>query len=92
MIAVFLRGELESRRYGEKLRALLARDRRALGLLRRPNVADAAENAYRRRLLDEHRACGDVRSCFSISAARRAVRAELERDEVLDITTNRRSW
>ena len=34
MIAVFLRGELDSSRYGDKLRALLTRDNRDESLLR----------------------------------------------------------
>jgi hypothetical protein len=40
MIAVFLRGELNSGRYGKKLRTLLARDEQDVDVLRRPRLAD----------------------------------------------------
>ena len=47
MIAVFLLAELESERFGDKLRRIMARD----GV-----NFDDADAAYRRRLLEEHRA------------------------------------
>jgi hypothetical protein len=40
VIATFLRAELDSSRYGDKLRAALARDGRAPDILRRPDLAD----------------------------------------------------
>jgi hypothetical protein len=55
MIAVFLRAEVDSERYGGKLCALLARDGRAVELLREPDLSDAEDNRYRRGLLEEHR-------------------------------------
>ena len=86
VVAVFLRGELDSSRYGEKLRALLARDGRALDVLRRPNLADSNENSYRRQLLDEHRAY-DRREGMFIGFPRQIdwFRAALSAEEVLDI-------
>jgi len=56
VIAAFLRAELDSERYGPKLRGLLDRDGRGESVLRRPDLASADDNAYRRALLDEHRA------------------------------------
>jgi hypothetical protein len=56
MIAAFLRAELRSGRYGEKLRRLLERDGIAAEVLERPEPADPDQNEYRRRMLDEHRA------------------------------------
>jgi hypothetical protein len=47
MIAVLLRGELESERFGPKLRSVLARDGADF---------ESADDAYRRALLEEHRA------------------------------------
>src|SRR5712691_3315891 len=86
VVAVFLRGELDSSRYGEKLQALLARDGRALDVLRRPNLADSNENSYRRQLLDEHRAY-DRREGMFIGFPRQIdwFRAALSAEEVLDI-------
>jgi hypothetical protein len=56
VISAFLRAEIDSDRYGEKLRRLLARDRREPSVLHQPDLADDCENRYRRQLLDEHRA------------------------------------
>jgi hypothetical protein len=56
VIATFLRAELDSERYGDKLRGLLARNQRDESVLRQPDFASSTDNAYRRALLDEHRA------------------------------------
>src|SRR5437763_15121338 len=86
MIAVFLRGELDSGRYGKKLRTPLARDRRTEDLLRRPDLGDVEANAYRRRLLEEHRAYERRDGLFGgFPQQVEWFRAALERDEVLDI-------
>jgi hypothetical protein len=86
VIAVFLRGELDSDRYGEKLRELLGRDGLDVELLRRPNLANAVENSYRLRLLDEHRAYERREGLFLDFPQRVAwSRAAVSRDEVLDI-------
>lgn len=84
MIAVFLRGELESERFGETLRRLLARDGVEL---------DTAGPEYRRRLLEEHRAYESRDGLFG--GFPRDVdwyRAALTRDEVLDIRYIDWSW
>jgi hypothetical protein len=86
MIAVFLRGEIESARYGDKLRTLLARDGWNAAVLRQPNLGDHDANAYRRGLLDEHRAY-DRREGLFHGFPRRAdwFRAVVTRDEALDM-------
>lgn len=84
MIAVFLRGELESARFGDKLRAMLVRDGRDI---------DDADDAYRRALLEEHRAYERRDGLFG--GFPREVdwfRAALARDEVLDILFIDWSW
>jgi hypothetical protein len=84
MISVFLRGELDSERYGDKLRGMLARDGRELG---------DADDAYRRQLLDEHRAY-ERRDGMFFGFPREVdwFRAALTRDEVLDILFIDWSW
>jgi hypothetical protein len=86
MIAVFLRSELDSGRYGEKLHAFLARDGRDERVLREADLADKHENAYRRQLLEEHRAYKRRDGLFG--GFPREVdwfRAVLGREEALDI-------
>jgi hypothetical protein len=86
MIAVFLCAELGSGRYGKKLRTLLARDGRDERVLRKPDLDDADENAYRRQLLEEHRAYERRDGLFG--GFPREVdwfRAILSREEVLNI-------
>jgi hypothetical protein len=84
MIAVFLRAELESERFAEKLGGLLARD----GV-----EFDPADDAYRRRLLDEHRAY-ERREGLLLGFPREVdwFRAAPTRDEVLDILFINWSW
>ena len=93
MIATFLGAELDSGRYGEKLRGLLERDGRAEDVLRRPDLDDGDANDYRRQLLDEHRAYERREGlflCFPRDVAWH--RAALARDEVLDIRYINWDW
>ena len=93
VIAVFLRGELDSSRYGEKLRAFLARDGRELGVLRSPDLGDAGTNAYRRQLLDEYRAYERREGLFlGFPRGVEWYRAALERDAALDILFINWEW
>ncbi len=86
MIATFLRAEVDSRRYGDKLRALLVRDGRSEDVLRRPDLNDVEANAYRRRLLDEHREYVRREGMFGgFPRGLEWFRATLDRDEVLEI-------
>jgi hypothetical protein len=55
MIAVFLQGELASSRFGPDIAAQLRQDGRSSAIIANPNVHDAAENAYRRTVLDAYR-------------------------------------
>lgn len=82
MIAVFLRGELESQRFGEKLRGLLAgRD------------LDQLDAAGRRALLEEHRAYESRDGLFGgFPRDVQWFRAALTRYEVLDIQFIHWSW
>jgi hypothetical protein len=84
MIATFLRAELQSERFGERLGGVLARD----GI-----EFDTADDAYRRRLLDEHRAY-ERREGLFLGFPREVdwFRAALTRDEVLDILFIDWSW
>lgn len=86
MIAVFLRAEVDSERYGEKLRALLARDGRTVEVLRDPDPSVTEDNRYRRGLLEEHRAY-DRREGLFHGFPRRVdwFRALLTASEVLEI-------
>ena len=93
VIAVFLRAELDSSRFGANLRTLLADDGRDADVVRRPNLADVHENAYRRRLLDAHRAYERREGLFFRFP--RGVdwsRAALTRDEVLEILFINWDW
>jgi hypothetical protein len=56
MIAVFLRGELESERFAPALTEGLRRRGADLDVLSFPNLRDASENELRRELLEETRA------------------------------------
>lgn len=85
-IAVFLRGEVDSGRYGAKLRALVDRDGRDVDVLRRPDIADVQADAYRRQLLDEHRAYLRREGLFfGFPRDVDWARASLTRDEVLAV-------
>lgn len=55
MVAVFLRTELASYRFGSAIEAMLDRDGRDRRLIEQPDLSDADANAYRRYLLGEHR-------------------------------------
>ena len=56
VLAAFLRGELDSPRWGARLLELLAEDRVEESVLRTPDLDDAGQCAYRAALLDRHRA------------------------------------
>jgi hypothetical protein len=86
MIAVFLRAELDSSRYGQMLRGFLVRDGRDEGVLRRPDLGDPDANRYRGGLLEEYRAYERRDGLFG--GFPRQVdwfRAALTRDEALDV-------
>jgi hypothetical protein len=55
VVGTFLRAEIESARWGDKLRDLLHEDEVDESVLAHPDVEDAPANAYRERILDRHR-------------------------------------
>jgi hypothetical protein len=55
VVAAFLRGELESPRWRDRLLALLREDRADASVVNSPRLDDASENADRAALLDRHR-------------------------------------
>jgi hypothetical protein len=72
---------------------LLARDGREPNVLRQPDLGVAEENAYRRRLLDEHRSY-ERREGLFLDFPREIewFRAELDREELLDILYINWDW
>jgi hypothetical protein len=93
VIACFLRAELTSERYGQKLRTLLARDRMAIDVLVRPDLGDPEANRYRRTLLDEHRAFERREGLFADFPKHIDWhRAALEPEEVLEIRYINWDW
>jgi hypothetical protein len=86
VVAVFLRGELGSGRYGPVLRQLLERDGADVGVLAQPDLADPAANRYRSGLLDEYRGFEQRIGLFGGFPERVAwYRAALTPREVLEI-------
>src|SRR5690348_14080815 len=65
MIAAFLRAEIDSPRFGESIRRLLARDGKDRRILAAPDMENAEENAYRARLLGEWRGYGRNADVFT---------------------------
>jgi hypothetical protein len=71
MFATFLRAELDSGRYGDRVRGFLARDGRGEPVFRTPDIASPDENDYRRAILEEHRAYGRREGLFVVAARER---------------------
>jgi hypothetical protein len=93
VIAVFLRAELGSGRYGEKLRKLLDRDGVDIEALAQPDLTDPTANRYRRGLLDEHRGFERRLGLFGGFPERvEWHRAALTPSEVLDILYIHWEW
>jgi hypothetical protein len=86
MVATFLRGELDSERFGPELRRLLALGGHALSLVTEPDLTDAAANAVRASLLDDYRAYERRDGLFGgFPHDVEWTRAALTREEVLSI-------
>jgi len=93
VIAAFLRTELDSERYGPKLRGLLDRYGRDESVLRQPSLASTDDNAYRRALLDEHRAYERREGLFDGFPERvEWHRASLTRNELLELRYINWDW
>jgi hypothetical protein len=56
MIAVFLKAEIASERFGQEILALLARDGKSRTLVETPDITNTDENTYRRQVLSAYRA------------------------------------
>ena len=56
MIAVFLRTEITSERFGDNIRRQLDLDSRSRALVESPDLRSEADDAYRRQLLASYRA------------------------------------
>jgi hypothetical protein len=56
MIAVFLKAEIASERFGEKIISRLRRDRKERSVIDTPDITNMSENGYRRQLLASYRA------------------------------------
>lgn len=83
MVAVFLRTELASYRFGSAIAAMLDRDGRDRRLIEQSDLSSAGENAYRRHLLGEHRGYrrnADVFTAFPADA--RWYRALITKEEL----------
>jgi hypothetical protein len=85
MIVTFVRGELGSGRYGEWLRAMVARDGRT--------VDDLGDADYARRLLEEYRAYESREGLFGgFPRDVEWFRAAMTRDELLDVLYINWDW
>jgi hypothetical protein len=94
MVASFLKAEMNSRRFGEAIRALLQRDGIDRRIVDEPNVSDQEENRYRIKLLGDlrgYKQCreffpNDVRCFFSFFPNDvRWYRAEISRAELAGV-------
>ncbi len=65
MVAVFLRGEIESPRYGRVIRDLLAREALGRALVDDPDLTDTFENGLRRKILAGYRGYGRDANVFT---------------------------
>jgi hypothetical protein len=93
VIAAFLRDELDSPRWGDRLLELLREDGADAAVVRTPNLDDATESAYRARLLDRHRAWLRREGLFAGFPGRVDwARAALAPEEVLDIQYINWDW
>src|SRR5579885_1700628 len=55
MVPIFLKTEIASTRFSSAILAILARDGQDSYIIDHPDITNAEENAYRRRVLGEHR-------------------------------------
>lgn len=64
VIAIFLQSELTSKRWGGKLKELLAKDDKPDSIVASPDLASDSENEYRRDLIGRFRGYGENRELF----------------------------
>lgn len=83
MVAVFLRTELASSRFGAAIAAVLERHGLRRGVVEEPDLTRAEDNAARRRVLGEHRGYGRSADVFTnFPRAVRWYRAQLSLAEL----------
>lgn len=81
MIAVFLKAEIASVRFGDKILTQLQRDHKTHSIVEKPDITNVSDNAYRRQLLAGYRAY----VLEELPAHTAWYRALLTRDEVTKI-------
>jgi hypothetical protein len=81
MVAVFLKAEIASERFGERVRMQLGFDGKERSIVDIPDITNVFENAYRRHLLASYRAY----VFEELPAHTTWYRAVLHRDEVMQI-------
>jgi hypothetical protein len=59
VIAAFLRAEIDSPRWGAKIRTLLGQHEQSVSVVRMPDLGSSSQNSYRQRLLGEFRGWSD---------------------------------
>jgi len=64
VIAEFLKGEINSKRFGKKILDILKKDVKSKRILSNPNLENKKENMYRRRLLGKTRGFGKNKEIF----------------------------
>jgi hypothetical protein len=86
MIAVFLKGEITSERFGQEIRTLLYNDGKDFSIVEIPNINNVAHNVYRRQLLGKFRGYGQNCNLFENFPEQVSwYRVELDREEVAKI-------
>jgi DNA phosphorothioation-dependent restriction protein DptG len=81
MVAVFLKAEIASERFGEKIISQLGLGSKERSVVDTPDITNVVENAYRRQLLASYRAY----VFEELPAHTQWYRAVLNRDEVMKI-------
>jgi hypothetical protein len=64
VIAEFLKGEINSKRFGKKILDILTKDKKEERILLNPNLENKKENLYRRKLLSKTRGFGKDKEIF----------------------------
>jgi hypothetical protein len=93
VVATFLRGDLDSPRFGGRLRALLHADGTDVSVIAEPDLADPAANEYRSALLGRHHEWLGGEHVFGrFPSALKWSRALLSPEEVLRIRYIEWDW
>jgi hypothetical protein len=86
MVAVFLKTEIMSARFGKDILALLKRDGAGRDILDTPDIHDGEQNAYRAALLGEYRGYRQNRDLFTDYSENASwYRATLTKEELANV-------